>query len=193
MLVDLLRKLLRVKNGVISCLRLMKPRVLGMRTGGNVCAGSGIEWPLGNVRNIHIGDNVSLGKRGWFYLPLDNRQAKIQIGSGTAVGDDFVITSNSSIQIGKDCLLSYRVTVMDHSHVTGPGVAPVTSGITEGKPISIGDKCFLGCNVVIMPGVQLGENCIVGANSVVTKSFEAGSVIAGAPAKLLRSISPGTA
>jgi acetyltransferase-like isoleucine patch superfamily enzyme len=46
--------------------------------------------------------------------------------------------------------------------------------------------------VVIMPGVKLGENCVVGANSVVTKSFEAGSVIAGAPAKLLRSLRQGS-
>ena len=159
-----------------------------MRTGCGVRVGGGTEWPLGNVRNIEIGDNVSLGGRGWFYLPLNNRAAKIKIGSGTSVGNDFVITSNGSIEIGRDCLLSYRVTVMDHSHVTGAGVAPVSSGLTDAKPISIGDKCFIGCNVVIMPGVKLGENCVVGANSVVTKSFEAGSVIAGAPAKLLRSI-----
>jgi lipopolysaccharide O-acetyltransferase len=112
----------------------------------------------------------------------------IQIGSGTAIGNDFVITANAQIEIGRDCLLSYRVTVMDHSHITGAGVAPVSSGLTDGKPVTIGDKCFLGCNVVIMPGVKLGENCVVGANSVVTKSFEAGSVIAGAPAKLLRNL-----
>ena len=188
MLVKFLRNLLGAWNGLLSFFRLLKPRLLGLRTGANLRAGGGIEWPLGNVRNIRVGDNVSLGKRGWFYMPLNNRQAKIQIGSGTAVGNDFVITANASIEIGRDCLLSYRVTVMDHSHATGPGVAPVRSGLTEGKPVSIGDKCFLGCNVVIMPGVKLGENCVVGANSVVTKSFEAGSVIAGAPAKLLRSI-----
>ena len=79
---------------------------------------------------------------------------------------------------------------MDHSHVSGPGIAPVTSGLTKGKPVTIGNRCFLGCNVVVMPGVQLGDNCVVGANSVVTKSFEAGSVIAGAPAKLLRNLAP---
>ena len=188
MLVKLLRNLHGAWNGLLSCFRLLKPRLLGLRTGRNVCAGGGIEWPLGNARNIRIGDRVSLGKRGWFYLPLNNRQAKIQVGAGTAIGNDFVITANSLIQIGCDCLLSYRVTVMDHSHVSGPGIAPVSSGLTEGKPVTIGDKCFLGCNVVIMPGVKLGENCVVGANSVVTKSFEAGSVIAGAPAKLLRNL-----
>jgi lipopolysaccharide O-acetyltransferase len=79
---------------------------------------------------------------------------------------------------------------MDHSHVTGYGIAPVSSGLTAGKPVSIGDKCFLGCNVVIMPGVKLGENTVVGANSVVTVSFEAGSVIAGSPARLLRIVAP---
>jgi len=188
MLVKLLRGLLGAWNGFLSFFRLALPRLLGLRTGRRICAGGGIDWPLGNVRNIQIGDGVSLGKRGWFYLPLNNRQATIEIGPGTAVGNDFVITANQSIHIGRECLLSYRVTVMDHSHVSGPGVAPVSSGLTQGKRVSIGDKCFLGCNVVIMPGVELGDNCVVGANSVVTTSFAAGSVIAGAPAKLLRNL-----
>ena len=188
MLVKLLRNLHGAWHGLVSFIRLLVPRVLGLRTGAGTRVGKGVEWPLGNLANIQIGDHVSLGTRGWFYLPLNNRQAKIQIGSGTSVGNDFVITSNNLIQIGRDCLLSYRVTVMDHSHVTGQGIGPVTSGLTEGKPVSIGDKCFVGCNVVIMPGVSLGENCVVGANSVVTKSFESGSVIAGAPARLLRSV-----
>ncbi len=189
-MVIFLRSLLNAWNGLLSFLRLLLPRVLGLRTGGGVRVGGGIEWPLGNARNLELGAKVGLGKRGWFYLPLHNRQAKIRIGSGTSVGNDFVITANHSVEIGRDCLLSYRVTVMDHAHVTGVGIAPVTSGLTPGQPVSIGDKCFLGCNVVIMPGVKLGANCIVGANAVVTKSFAAGSVIAGAPAKLLRTIGP---
>lgn len=190
MLIQLIRSAHRGLNRSVSFFRLLLPRLLGLRTGRNLTAGCGIEWPLGNLRCIELSDNVSLGMRGWFYLPLTNRQAKIQIGTGTSIGNDFVITANDSIQIGRDCLLSYRVTVMDHSHVTGPGISPVTSGLTLGQPVVIGDKCFIGCNVVIMPGVELGENCIVGANSVVTKSFNAGSVIAGAPAQLLRQLEP---
>ena len=188
MLVNLLRSIHSAANRFASFLRLVVPRLLGLRTGSGLQVGGSIQWPLGNVRNLVLGANVSLGARGWLYIPLGNKNAVIKIGAGSAIGNDFVITANNSIKIGSDCLLSYRVTVMDHAHVTGPGVGPVKSGITDGKPIEIGDKCFIGCNAVIMPGVILGENCVVGANSVVTKGFPAGSVVAGAPAKLIRSL-----
>jgi acetyltransferase-like isoleucine patch superfamily enzyme len=186
MLVKLLRDLHGAWNGLLSGIRLAVPRLLGLRTGARVRAGGGIEWPLGNVRNIHIGDGVSLGKRGWFYLPLNNREAQIQIGSGTAVGNDFVISSNGSICIGNDCLISYRVSILDHTHVTGGGTDPTKSGLTPGKAIKIGDGSFIGCGAVIHPGVELGPNCIVEANSVVMRSFPAGSVLSGSPARLLR-------
>jgi lipopolysaccharide O-acetyltransferase len=190
MWVDFLRSAHGSLNGLISFLRLLLPRCLGLRTAHGVRVGRGIEWPLGNLHNIQLDGNVSLGMRGWFYLPLNNRKARLHIEAGTSVGNDFVITANDSIHIGRDCLISYRVTIMDHAHVTGWGTGPVSSGLTPGRPVEIGDRCFIGCNAVIMPGVRLGANCIVGANSVVTRSFEEGSVVAGAPAKLLRVIAP---
>lgn len=188
MWVEALRAMQRAIWRILSFYRLLIPRLLGLRTGRKVNVGRDTEWPLGNLRNITIEDGVCLGKRGWFYLPLHNRKSFIHIKSGTAIGDDFVITANSDIRVGHDCLISYRVTLMDHSHITGVNINPVTSGLTLGKPVTIGDRCFIGCNVVIMPGVDLGENCIVGANAVVTKSFPANSILAGSPAKLLRTL-----
>jgi acetyltransferase-like isoleucine patch superfamily enzyme len=190
MMIDFLRAAQKSWVSLVSFVRLLLPRCLGLRTGSGVRVGCGINWPLGNLRNLQLGENVSLGKNGWFYLPLNNREARIQVGSGTSVGNGFVITANKSVKIGCDCLISYRVAIMDHSHVTGWGVKPVSSGLTEGNIVEIGDCCFIGCGAVIMPGVRIGANCVVGANSVVTKSFEAGSVVAGTPAKLLRSIAP---
>ena len=59
----------------------------------------------------------------------------------------------------------------------------------EPKPIVLGEKCWIGMNSVILPGVTLGEGTIVGAGSVVTKSFlEGHCVIAGNPAKKIRDL-----
>lgn len=51
--------------------------------------------------------------------------------------------------------------------------------------IIIGEHCFIGARSIILPGVILGDHCIVGSGSVVTKSFPAGSVVGGNPAKLI--------
>ena len=131
MLLKFLRSLHGALNGFVSLVRLIVPRIFGLHTGQCMRVGVEIEWPLGNVRNIQIGDGVSLGKRGWFYLPLNNRQAKIQIGSGTSIGNDFVITASNSIQIGRECLLSYRVTLMDHAHVTARVCVRIPVGLPK--------------------------------------------------------------
>jgi acetyltransferase-like isoleucine patch superfamily enzyme len=59
----------------------------------------------------------------------------------------------------------------------------------EGKEIRIGKNCWIGMNVILLPGTTLGNNTVVGAGSVVTKSYIEGNVIiAGNPAKIIRSI-----
>jgi len=57
----------------------------------------------------------------------------------------------------------------------------------EGGDIIIGKNCWIGMNVVILPGVVLGDNTIVGAGAIVTKSHVDGyCVIGGVPAKMIR-------
>ena len=57
-----------------------------------------------------------------------------------------------------------------------------------GKPITIGNDCWLGGNVTILPGVTIHDNVVVGAGSVVTKDLESGWIYAGNPAKKIREI-----
>ena len=58
-----------------------------------------------------------------------------------------------------------------------------------GKPVRIGEKCWIGMNAVILPGVELGDHTVVGAGAVVTKSFSEGyCVIGGNPAKIIKYI-----
>ncbi len=50
----------------------------------------------------------------------------------------------------------------------------------------IGKNCFIGGRSLILPGVEIGDNCVVGAGSVVTKSVPSRCVVAGNPARILR-------
>ncbi|MBS4218994.1 acyltransferase [Bacillus sp. FJAT-49711] len=59
----------------------------------------------------------------------------------------------------------------------------------KGENIVIGEKCWIGMNAVILPGVKLGDNTVVAAGAVVTKSFEEGNcIVGGVPAKLIKKI-----
>ena len=58
----------------------------------------------------------------------------------------------------------------------------------EPKDVVIGENCWIGMNSVILPGVCLGNNVVVGAGAIVTKSFPSNVVIAGNPARVIRSL-----
>lgn len=84
--------------------------------------------------------------------------------------------------------------IIGHSTYIAPNVGLITTNHDfadlknhlHGKDIIIGEGCWIGMNSIILPGVTLGEKIMVGAGSVVTKSFyEAGSIVAGNPAKII--------
>lgn len=54
-------------------------------------------------------------------------------------------------------------------------------------PISIGDNVFIGYNATVLPGVKIGNNSIIGAGAVVTKDVPENSIVAGVPAKVIKS------
>lgn len=57
------------------------------------------------------------------------------------------------------------------------------------KPISVGDRVWIGGNAVILPGVTIGSDTVIGAGSVVTRDIPAGVLAVGNPCRVLREIS----
>lgn len=111
----------------------------------------------------------------------------IRVGRRSRIGAFAVISAGQLVDIGDDVLIADRVFVSDHHHgFADPGKPVMDQGMSATQPVSIGAGSWLGINVCIMPGVTLGAGCIVGAGSVVTRSFGPGSIVGGAPARLIR-------
>lgn len=66
----------------------------------------------------------------------------------------------------------------------------IDQGYYPDSSVRLKRGCWIGANVVILPGVTIGENSVVGAGSVVTRSVPDGTVVAGAPARELQRIMP---
>ncbi len=179
---------MNIFNKIIGYIISLPARLKGMKFGKDSFIGPGYDLdPI--LRGVVLGDNVVIGRRAWLDISKYTKGGQIIIGDGTQIGRNVVISACKKVIIGRKCLISYNVSIMDHDHnVLNPDIPPLEGGITEGKEIVIEDECFIGAHSFILKGVRLGKHCVVGANSVVTKSFPAYSVIAGSPARLIRTL-----
>jgi acetyltransferase-like isoleucine patch superfamily enzyme len=115
---------------------------------------------------------------------------QVRIGDETYIGRHLYLTAIGSVTIGARCVLSDYVYISDCAHGLRPHGEHILRQPLESKgPVSIGDGCFLGFRACILPGVTLGEHCVVGANAVVTRSFPAYTMLAGAPARPIKTYS----
>jgi len=127
-----------------------------------------------------IGDNVILN-RGNFLFPQN-----IFIGDDVYLGPDAFLSSFGSLTFESGVITGPKLSVYTANHRFENARAIPYDDELIVQPVTIGANSWVGGGVTLLPGVVLGEGCVVGAGSVVTKTFPAGSVIAGNPARLIK-------
>ncbi|GAB47020.1 acyltransferase [Mobilicoccus pelagius] len=142
----------------------------------------------GDPRRAHLAKDVSVHGPTALYVTdgAGLTGARLEIGERTYVGEfNNIRCAGASIRIGRDCLVSQLVTIVGSNHGTAPGT-PIVDQPWHGDGVVIGDDVWIGAGAVILPGARIGDGCVVAANSVVRGEVPAGSIVAGAPATVLR-------
>ncbi len=153
----------------------------GVRLGPDCVLSANTEYPGGSLQHPE-GRHVT-----------QTFEPTLTIGDRVSATAGLQIYALGEVTIGDDVMFAANIFICDSLHAyEDPNKPYKYQGMTDPDPIRIGRGCWIGQNVVILPGVTIGEFAIVGANSVVTRSIPPRSIAAGTPARVRKRWDGGT-
>lgn len=113
------------------------------------------------------------------------RGDKIIIGDRSGIGINARL--DGPVRIGKDVMMGPEVMIYAHGHAFDDVTTPmIEQGFSEAAEVVIEDDVWIGARAILLPGVRIGTGSVVGASAVVTKSVAPYSVVAGNPARVVK-------
>lgn len=109
---------------------------------------------------------------------------QIRVGKRFFANFNFVVLDEAPVTIGDDCFIGPNVSIYTACHSTDP--IERNSRQEWAKAVIIGNNCWIGGSVTILPGVSIGENVTIGAGSVVVKDIPSNCVAVGNPARVIK-------
>ena len=155
-----------------------------------------------NSEHVRVGDDVYIGPSSMIIAitsypdrglhPPENVEVNcydptIIIGNRVNSTGNLIIAALNKIEIGDDVIFASNVFISDGFHGYQNIDLPYKYQPMERiLPVVIGQGCWVGQNVVILPGITIGEMVIIAANSVVTKNLPPRCIAMGAPARVIK-------
>lgn len=130
------------------------------------------------IQGAKIGKNFQVEKDVWI-----NPARNIQVGNSVHFYEGCIITTKGGLVIGDNSILEAGVKIFTANHVIPNNRGRIFGSGHTAALVKIGANVVVERNCIILPGVALGDGVQVKMGSVVTKSVEAGKVVAGNPAK----------
>lgn len=161
--------------------------------------GTRLAFPLGTVfgeQCIRLGDHVIVGEQVTLtagMLPgLDlGPRPVVRVGNGCVLGRGSHVVAHHSVTLGENVFCGPYVYITDGNHSYDDPDQPVGKQWPRTAAVQIGAGSWLGSGCVILPGARLGRNVVVAAGAVVRGTVPDHSVVAGAPARVVRRYEPG--
>lgn len=151
----------------------------------------GPQMTINKVKYLKLGHNFSIGRNSRFLFVKSYHggtySPSAKIGSGVSIGNRFTLLSAAPIEIGNDCLIASDVLISSENHGMNVEASESYGNLPlEAAPVVIGRGCWIGEKAVVLPGVTIGDRCIVGAGAIVTHDVPPHSMVAGVPAKVIK-------
>jgi len=118
---------------------------------------------------------------------------QVQHGLNTRVGRNVFINQGCTlmdvggIDIGDDVLIGPNVSLITAGHPLEPALR--RTGVTA-APITVGRNVWIGAGAIVLQGVTIGDDAVVAAGSVVSRDVAPATLVAGAPARVVRALDP---
>lgn len=114
---------------------------------------------------------------------LKGNKKTLFVGENCEFGDMTHIVAYEKVEIGNNVLIASKCFISDTSHGSYSGSQHDSPETIPNKrklvtsPVKIGDRVWIGENVVVLAGAEIGDGCIIGANSVITKKIPKNSIV----------------
>jgi len=142
-----------------------------------------------SVNGIKLGNHVSIARDSILFCTgvIAQKGTGITIGDRTGIGARAFLAGQGGITIGNDVITGPNIQVFSENHnFSDTSLTIKEQGVTK-QAVVIGNNCWLGGGVTILAGVTIGDGCVIAAGAVVTKSMPPNSIVAGVPAKFIKS------
>ena len=164
--------------------RLLRRRLLTRRL-----TSDGIAF-IGPRVTLQIGrrGRIELGRWSWLGHGTKIRchEGLVSIGAKTVLGQECTISAYQNVSIGRECVIADRVMLIDFDHGAVEVDRPVRLQGIYKRDVRVGNNVWIAYGACILRGVTIGDNAIVGTSAVVTKDVPANAVVAGIPARVVR-------
>lgn len=134
--------------------------------------------------NIEIGDDVYVGH---YTILKGYYKNRLIIGDGTWIGQQCFLHSAGGISIGRNVGIGPGVKILTSGHTLDQVERPILRSTIDFAPVEIADDSDIGTGAIILAGVRIGRGAQVGAGSVVTQDVPDYAIVAGVPARFIRS------
>jgi acetyltransferase-like isoleucine patch superfamily enzyme len=153
-----------------------------LQTDGLCFVCPGVKFEIGRDACVKLGRWSWIGHR----CKIRVHEGEFSLGAKSVMGQDCTVSAYQHVAIGRECIIADRVMMIDFDHGMVETERPIREQGIYKRNVDIGHNVWIGYGACLLRGVSVGENSVIGTSAVVTGNVPANAVVAGIPARLIR-------